>query len=122
MELLHDHPREIPQHEDWPHTAAIVDRLVSTAITSSTPAVDLPRMEDESYSHIWHFAWLSIFQFHYSAIWNLKIPATAAGATCLRESRRPIAVLHLALSNFARNELTLSRMDAVTSLGDLRCR
>ena len=52
MELLHDHAREIPQRRDWPQIAAIIDQLVTAAITSSTPTVDLLRAADESYAHI----------------------------------------------------------------------
>lgn len=52
MELLHDHAREIPQREDWHQIAAIIDSLVTAALTSSTPTVDLLRAADKSYAHI----------------------------------------------------------------------
>ena len=52
MELLHDHAREIPQREDWPRIAAIIDRLVTSAITSSTPTRELLRAADESYAKL----------------------------------------------------------------------
>lgn len=50
MESLHDSAREIPQREDWPQIAAIIDRLVTAAITTSTPIDDLLRIADESYA------------------------------------------------------------------------
>lgn len=52
MESLHDHAREIPQCENWPQIAAIIDRLVTAAITTSTPAGDLLREADESYARV----------------------------------------------------------------------
>lgn len=50
METLHDHAREIPQREDWPHIAAIIDRLITSAINSSVPIENLLRAADESYA------------------------------------------------------------------------
>jgi len=51
MEILHDHAREIPQREDWPRIAAIIDRLITTTINSSVPIPNLLRAADESYAH-----------------------------------------------------------------------
>jgi multiple sugar transport system substrate-binding protein len=50
MESLHDRAREIPQRDDWPKIAAIIDELVTSAIGSSTPTRELLRAADESYT------------------------------------------------------------------------
>lgn len=50
MESLHDHACEIPRREDWPQIAAIIDRLITAAITSSTPVGDLLVEADKSYA------------------------------------------------------------------------
>jgi len=52
IELLHDHAREIPQRDDWPKVAAIIDRLVTSAITTSEPTRYLLRAADESYAQL----------------------------------------------------------------------
>lgn len=52
MESLHDHAREIPQREDWPRIATIIDQLVTASITSSDPVHDLLRTADESYGRL----------------------------------------------------------------------
>ena len=52
MESLHDRAREIPQREDWPQIAGIIDRLLTAAITSSTPVGDILRTADESYARL----------------------------------------------------------------------
>jgi multiple sugar transport system substrate-binding protein len=41
LESLHARAREIPRRADWPAIAAIIDRLVTAAITSSTPVGSL---------------------------------------------------------------------------------
>lgn len=48
METLHDRAREIPQRDDWPQIAAVIDKLLTAAITSSTPTIDLLLAADES--------------------------------------------------------------------------
>jgi len=52
MEVLHDHAREIPQREDWPQIAAIIDQVVTAAIDSTTLVSDLLREADASYARL----------------------------------------------------------------------
>jgi multiple sugar transport system substrate-binding protein len=46
IEQLHAHAREIPQRPDWLRIAAIIDRLVTDAVTSGAPIETLLRQAD----------------------------------------------------------------------------
>jgi multiple sugar transport system substrate-binding protein len=48
IEQLHARAREIPQRPDWPHIAAIVDRLVTATIDTERPIAELLREADAS--------------------------------------------------------------------------
>ena len=50
MESLHCVAREIPQRSDWPRIAGLIDRLVVSAITTSTPIETLLADADRSFS------------------------------------------------------------------------
>lgn len=41
IEQLHANAREIPQREDWPRIAAVIDRLVEAVLTTNTPIAEL---------------------------------------------------------------------------------
>ena len=49
MERLHANAREIPQRVDWPRIASIIDRLVTTSITTDRPIEELLRRADAEF-------------------------------------------------------------------------
>jgi multiple sugar transport system substrate-binding protein len=50
MADLHANAREIPQRADWPRIAAVIDRLVTAALTTNRPAADLLREADAEFA------------------------------------------------------------------------
>lgn len=50
IEQLHANAREIPQRTDWPRIAGIIDRLMTSTVSTSTPIVELLAEADRSLS------------------------------------------------------------------------
>jgi multiple sugar transport system substrate-binding protein len=48
IEQLHAHAREIPQRPDWPSIAAVIDQLITAAVTTQISIADLLQQADSS--------------------------------------------------------------------------
>ena len=52
IEQLHAVAREIPQRPDWPRIASIIDTLVTSTITTTTPVEQLLREADANFAKV----------------------------------------------------------------------